>query len=379
MANQNEHPGLTTEYNQWLADVKSGIRQCQIKAAMSVNRDLLQLYWQLGHDIAIQQSEARWGDGLIARLSRDLTAEFPEMKGWSERNLRSIRNWYVSYSQYFEIRKQVVAELEAGVSEGDKSPENLAVPAPMPVTETPITSSFFSVPWGHHVVIMRKCKEMGKAMFYIEQTAENNWSRSTLEWQIESRLYERKGKAITNFAQTLPQPQSDLAQQLTKDPYVIDLMGIRQEMTEREIETHLNSHISRYLLELGKGFTFYGSQVKVEAGDGDFYIDQLFYHVRLHCFVVVELKAGKFKPEHVGQLNFYVSAVDAQLKMEQDNPTIGLLICKDKDDVVAEYSLRNVATPIGVSSMRIYDELMKDFKTSLPSVEDIENSLKAYR
>ena len=378
MANQRQIPIEAKEYNEWLANVKTGIRHCQIKAAISVNKDLLQMYWQLGHDIAIKQSEAKWGDGLIARLSRDLTAEFPEMKGWSERNLRSIRNWYSTYSQYFEIRKQVVSKLESSLSENETTTVNLEIANPKSTLETPIASNFFSVPWGHHVVIMQKCKDLDKAVFYIEQTVENNWSRSTLEWQIESQLYERKGKAITNFAHTLPLPQSDLAQQLTKDPYVIDLMGIRPEMTEREIESHLNSHILRYLLELGKGFTFYGSQIQVTAGNGDFYIDQLFYHVKLHCYVVVELKAGKFKPEHIGQLNFYVSAVDEQLKTEQDNPTIGLLICKDKDDVVAEYSLRNVATPIGVSSMRIYDDLMKEFKSSLPTVEDIENNLKDY-
>ena len=214
------------------------------------------------------------------------------------------------------------------------------------------------------------------AAFYMSQTIENNWSRSTLEWQIESDLYGRKGKAITNFSRTLPTPQNDLAQQITKDPYIIDLMGIRPEMTEREIEAHLNTQISRYLLELGKGFTYYGHQVKVQTGDDSFFIDQLFYHVKLHCYVVVELKATKFKPEHIGQLNFYVSAVDAQLRSENDNPTIGLLICKDKNDVVAEYSLRNVAAPIVVSSLKIYESLMEEYKSSLPSIEDIENELK---
>ena len=378
MANHRQAPVETKEYNEWLAHVKTGIRHCQIKAAISVNKGLLQLYWQLGHDITIKQSETKWGDGLIARLSRDLTAEFPEMKGWSESNLRRIKKWYQSYSGAFAIRAQVVPKLRSSHSEGETTTENLEIADSKSTLETPIASNFFSVPWGHHVVIMQKCKDLDKAIFYIEQTVENNWSRSTLEWQIESQLYERKGKAITNFSHTLPQPQSDLAQQLTKDPYVIDLMGIRPEMTEREIENHLNAHIARYLLELGKGFTFYGNQVQVTAGSGEFHIDQLFYHVKLHCYVVVELKTGKFKPEHIGQLNFYVSAVDEQLKTEQDNPTIGLLICKDKDDVVAEYSLRNVATPIGVSSMRIYDDLMKEYKSSLPSIEDIENSLKDY-
>ena len=187
-----------------MANVKTGIRHCQIKAAISVNKDLLQMYWQLGHDIAIKQSEAKWGDGLIARLSRDLTAEFPEMKGWSERNLRSIRNWYLTYSQYFGIRKQVVSKLESSLSENETTTVNLEIANPKSTLETPIASNFFSVPWGHHVVIMQKCKDLDKAVFYIEQTVENNWSRSTLEWQIESQLYERKGIVPPSITECRP-------------------------------------------------------------------------------------------------------------------------------------------------------------------------------
>ena len=197
-----------------------------------------------------------------------------------------------------------------------------------------------------------------------------------LDWQIDSKLYERQGKAISNFKRTLPTPQSDLAQQITKDPSVIDIMGVRQEMLERELEEHLDSHISKYLLELGKGFTYYGHQVHLRVGNEDFYIDQLFYHVRLHCYVVIELKATAFKPEHIGQLNFYVTAVNKLMCTEHDNPTIGLLICKDKNDVVAEYTLQGVESPIGISSIKIFDELTEDFKSALPSIEDIENELR---
>jgi predicted nuclease of restriction endonuclease-like (RecB) superfamily len=239
-----------------------------------------------------------------------------------------------------------------------------------------LEQDFFSVPWGHHILIMQRCKDMNKALFYVRQVVENNWSRTVLDWQIDSNLYERQGKAISNFKNTLPAPQSDLAQQITKDPYIIDIMGIRQDMEEREIEAHLDSHISQYLLELGKGFTYYGHQVHLNVGGEDFYIDQLFYHVRLHCYVVVELKATKFKPEHIGQLNFYVAAVDRQMRMQGDNPTIGLLICKDKNDIVAEYTLRGVETPIGVSSVEIYDQLTADYKSSLPTIEEIEAQLR---
>ena len=378
MANQRQIPIEAKEYNEWLANVKTGIRHCQIKAAISVNKDLLQLYWQLGHDIAIKQSEAKWGDGLIARLSRDLTAEFPEMKGWSERNLRRVKLWYPTYSQYVAIRTQVVSEIDTHALQTEELPTNKTSPIrTQVVSKLPqFENVFFSIPWGHHVMIMQKCKDIGAAIFYISQTVENNWSRSALEWQIESNLYERQGKAITNFSQTLPAPQSDLAQQLTKDPYIVDIMGIRQEMDEREIENYLDKHISRYLLELGRGFSYCGHQVPIKAGEDNYYIDQLFYHVKLHCYVVVELKATKFKPEHIGQLNFYVSAVDAQIKTEMDNPTIGLLICKDKNDIVAEYSLKNITSPIGVSSLKIYNELMEEYKSTLPTIEEIENSLR---
>lgn len=370
---------VNSEYHQWFVALKNSIRQCQIKAALNVNRELLSLYWQLGKEIVEKQKSSQWGDGFITQLSKDLTKEFPEMKGWSERNLRSIRNWYATYSQYFAIRKQVVSKIDDGVDEGVSEDKNVLPMLIQTVSDfTLLENVFFSIPWGHHVMIMQKCKDMNAAVFYISQTVENNWSRSTLEWQIESNLYGRQGKAVTNFNQTLPIPQSDLAQQLTKDPYIIDAMGIRPEMDERDIEAYLDSHISRYLLELGKGFTYYGHQVPVKAGEDNFYIDQLFYHVKLHCYVVVELKTTKFRPEHIGQLNFYVSAIDMQLKSDQDNPTIGLLICKDKNDVVAEYTLRNIASPIGVSSMKIYNELMKEYKSTLPTVEEIENSLKSY-
>ena len=356
------------EYKNWLGDLKQRIRHCQIKAAVKVNTELLQLYWQMGCDIVQKQKDAHWGEGFLKQLSHDLMEEFPKMAGWDERNLRRMRQWYSAYNQICTFRTQVVPEM----NENDNINRAQSVPD---LSFDKLPADFFSVPWGHHILIMQRCKEIDKALFYIRQTVENNWSRSALEWQITSDLYERQGRAITNFENRLPIPQSDLAQQMTKDPYVIDIMGIRQDMKEREIEQYLDAHISQYLLELGKGFTYYGHQVHLQVGKEDFYIDQLFYHVRLHCYVVVELKAVKFAPEHIGQLNFYVSAVDSQLRSAEDNPTIGLLICKDKDDVVAEYTLRNIESPIGVSSMQIYNELMDKYQSSLPSVEDIENEL----
>lgn len=338
-----------SEYNHWLGELKQRIRQSQIKAAVKVNTELIQLYWQLGDEIVERQQNAKWGDSFLKQLSKDLNEEFPKMKGFSYTNLRYIKQWYLHYNKELAICQQLVGDLQ---------------------------NEFFSIPWGHHILIMQRCKEMDKALFYIRKTLENNWSRSVLDWQIDSDLFERQGKAVSNFSLTLPKPQSDLAQQITKDPYIIDIMGVRQEMQERELEAHLDKHISQYLLELGKGFTYYGHQIQLKVGDEVFYIDQLFYHVRLHCYVVVELKATAFKPEHVGQLNFYVNAVNALMRSEGDNPTIGLLICKDKNDVVAEYTLQSVNSPIGVSSMKIYDQLTADYKSALPTTEEIEAEIR---
>ena len=364
---------ITSEYKNWICELKQRIRQSQIKAAVKVNTELLQLYWQMGSEIVERQQNAQWGDGFLKQLSADLITEFPEMKGFSYANLRYIKQWYLFYNNGITFCQQLVGKIDAAktkqvVSQLENEIRAQAVPQ--------LAETFFSVPWGHHILIMQRCKDMDKALFYIHKTVENNWSRSVLDWQIDSNLFEREGKAVSNFSLTLPKPQSDLAQQITKDPYIIDIMGVRQEMQERELEAHLDKHISQYLLELGKGFTYYGHQIQLKVGDETFYIDQLFYHVRLHCYVVVELKATAFKPEHVGQLNFYVNAVNALMRTEGDNPTIGLLICKDKNDVVAEYTLQSVNSPIGVSSMKIYDQLTSDYKSALPTTEEIEAEIR---
>ena len=357
---------INKEYAEWLKSLSQRFRQSQIKAAVKVNSELLKFYWSLGQDIVERDFENTYGSEFFKNLSLDLKEEFPETKGFSPTNLGYIKRFYILYSNAMKISPQV---------EGN-SPQtsNLSnYPQVGGNSELPI----FSVPWGHHKLLIDKfLKAPEKVLFYVQKIIENNWSRTVLDWQIDSNLYERQGKAISNFKRTLPTPQSDLAQQITKDPYVIDIMGVRQEMQERELEEHLDSHISKYLLELGKGFTYYGHQVHLRVGDEDFYIDQLFYHVRLHCYVVIELKATAFKPEHIGQLNFYVTAVNKLMCTEHDNPTIGLLICKDKNDVVAEYTLQGVDSPIGVSSVEIFDKLTEDFKSALPSIEDIENELR---
>ena len=337
-----------TDYKDWLQNLKGKIQQSQIKAAIQVNSELLRLYWQIGKDIVEKQAQAKWGDGFLQTLSADLCKEFPTMKGFSYRNLKSIRQWYLFYNQLDIIGKQLVSQLEV---------------------------SLFSIPWGHHIMIMQRCKNTQEALFYVHKTIENHWSRSVLEHQIALNLYVRQGKAITNFQHQLPPAMSDLAQELTKDPYVFDFLSITENYTEKELQQYLEDNMTKFLLELGKGFCFYGKQVHINVGGDDFYIDLLFYNAHLHCYVVVELKTTKFKPEHIGQLKFYVTAVNKQLRTEGDTPTIGLLICKDKNNVIAEYTLEDIHNPIGVSSYKLFDELSKDYQSSLPSIEEIEKRL----
>ena len=337
-----------TDYKDWLQNLKGKIQQSQIKAAIQVNSELLRLYWQIGKDIVEKQAQAKWGDSFLQTLSVDLRKEFPTMKGFSYRNLKSIRQWYLFYNQLDIIGKQLVSQLEV---------------------------SLFSIPWGHHIMIMQRCKNTQEALFYVHKTIENHWSRSVLEHQIALNLYVRQGKAITNFQHQLPPAMSDLAQELTKDPYIFDFLSITENYTEKELQQYLEDNMTKFLLELGKGFCFYGKQVHINVGGDDFYIDLLFYNAHLHCYVVVELKTTKFKPEHIGQLKFYVTAVNKQLRTEGDAPTIGLLICKDKNNVIAEYTLEDIHNPIGVSSYKLFDELSKDYQSSLPSIEEIEKRL----
>ena len=274
-------------------------------------------------------------------MSKDLKAEFPGMKGFSVRNLKYMRQWFQFWSVEPAIGQQLVAQ----------------------------------IPWGHNLVIIGKIKNVQEAIFYVQKTIQNNWSRAVLTHQIEGQLYQREGKAITNFEATLPKPQSDLAQQSVKDPYSFDFLMLREKHDERELETALTENITSFLLELGAGFSYLGRQYRLEVGGDEVFIDLLFYHVRLHCYVVVELKTVKFKPEFAGKLNFYISAVDGILKTEQDAPTIGILICKSKNDTVVEYALRDVNKPIGVSEYVITQQLPDELKSSLPSIEEIEAEL----
>ncbi len=331
-------------YKSWLKAVKQSFLQAQLKAATRVNSTLLEFYWQLGSDIVEKQKFSQWGEGFLAQLSQDLIAAFPDVKGFSIRNLQQICQWYRFWSPENAITLQAVAQL-------------------------------FQIPWGHNLVIISKCCTPQEALYYVQNTSKYGWSRNVLIHQIESNLYQREGKAISNFANTLPSPQSDLAQQTLKDPYIFDFLSLTQNYNERELEQGLVQHITQFLLELGAGFAYLGKQVPLSVGERDFYLDLLFYHARLHCYVVIELKTTDFEPEYAGKLNFYLKAVDEQLRLPGDNSSIGLLLCKSKDKLVAEYALSDIHKPIGISEYQLTQALPDNLKSSLPSIEEIEKEL----
>jgi predicted nuclease of restriction endonuclease-like (RecB) superfamily len=318
---------------------------------------MLNFYWELGADIVEKQPTAKWGDGFLKQLSSDLMAEFPDIHGFSISNLKYIKQWYLFYNHRDTISQQPVGQIKR--QNFAEIMKQLAV----------------QIPWGHNLVIISKCKKREEALFYLQKTMQNNWSRSVLTHQIESGLFNREGKAITNFQSTLPSPHSDLAQQTLKDPYKFDFLRLREEHDEKELEDALINHVTRFLLELGAGFSFIGRQYRIEIEGDEFFMDLLFYHVRLHCYVVVELKTVKFKPEFAGKLNFYVSAVDGTIKSDKDNPTIGILICKSKKNTVVEYALKDIHKPLGVSGYKISQNLPEELKSSLPSIEEIEAEL----
>jgi predicted nuclease of restriction endonuclease-like (RecB) superfamily len=327
-------------YVEWLADVKARVHAAQQRASLAVNNELLRLYWSIGRDIMERQSSGAWGDGILDQVSADLRAAFPSMKGFSRSNLKYMRAFAQAWPDP-EFGQQPVGQ----------------------------------IPWGHNVVLLTKLKDRNARIAYASAILQHGWSRAVLEHHLELRTVERQGKTINNFAQRLPKPQSDLAHESLKDPYRFDFLGLGDEAGEALLEGALVQHITKFLLELGAGFAYVGRQVHLEVGDEDFYLDLLFYHLKLRCYVVIEIKAVKFKPEHTGQLGFYLTAVDEQVKAPEDAPTIGLLLCKSKNKVVAEYALRDSNRPIGVAEYQLVEALPKDLEASLPSVEQIEREL----
>lgn len=333
-------PDISTGYNSFLQDLKLRIRAARTRAALAANRELVLLYWQIGRDILERQEREGWGAKIIDRLARDLRTEFPDMKGFSPRNMLFMRAFAEAYTDE-TIVKQLVSQL----------------------------------PWGHVVRLIQKVKSPEEREWYIRKAFEHGWSRDILVMQIESRLFHRQGKAINNFAATLPPLQSDLASQVLKDPYLFDFLSVGNEAHEREIERELVQHITSFLLELGAGFSYVGRQVHLEVEGEDFYIDLLFYHLKLRCYVVIELKATAFKPEYAGKLNFYLSAVDATMRHESDNPSIGLILCKDRKGLIAEYALKDISKQVGVSEYQLLSAIPEELKGSLPTIEELEAEL----
>jgi predicted nuclease of restriction endonuclease-like (RecB) superfamily len=362
-----------SSYASFILDIKQRIQQAQIKASVAVNHGLIELYWYIGSQIVEKQKSASWGDGFLQQMSKELCEEFPQIKGFSLRNLQFIRQWFTFWTvkQGNPIAKQLVSQLSAPT----KSQQAVDRLDSSEKWQQPV-AILSDVPWGHNLIIISKAKNHEEALFYAQKTIENNWSRAVLTHQIESGLYERSGKAINNFELTLPKPESDLAKQMLKDPYNFDFLTMTEKYNERDLENALTEQLSKFLLELGSGFAFIGRQYKITVEDEDFYIDLLFYHTKLHCYVVVELKAVKFQPEFAGKLNFYISAVNSLIKSKEDKPTIGLLICKEKKNTVVEYALSEVKTPIGVSEYELSKALPDEYKSSLPSIEEIEAELE---
>lgn len=383
------------DYKNWIFELKQKIQQSQIKAAIKVNSALLELYWEMGKEIAERNIENTYGSGFFKQLSKDLMIEFPNMKGFSESNLKFIKRFYLFYNQELTIRQQLANEFKkiqdhsnfhqvGGELKIDENSTFQQVAGKFRNNENSIRhqavadfpQKLFLIPWFHHVEIFTKCKNIEEAFFYVNKTIENGWSRSVLLNMISGNLYQSQGKAITNFSKTLPDYQSDLIKETLKDPYNFDFLQISANFKEKELENALIDNIQNFLIELGSGFAFVGKHVELKVGSQSFFIDLLFYHIKLKRYVVIELKSGNFEPEHAGKLNFYVTAVDKQFRDENDNATVGLIICKTKDDIIAEYSLTDLHKPLGISSYELRKILPENFKSSLPSIEEIENELK---
>lgn len=331
---------LPSDYPQFLAELKGHIRETQVRAALAVNSELVQLYWRIGYQILQRQQQQGWGAKVVDQLAQDLRQEFPEASGFSPRNLKYMRAFAVAWPE-LAIVQQAAAQ----------------------------------IPWFHNCLLLDKIKDSAERAWYVHQTVESGWSRNVLAAQVESGLYHRQGRAVSNFSRTLPAPQSELAQQILKDPYTFDFLSLGPEAQERDLERGLLEHVRSFLLELGKGFALVGSQYHLEVGGQDYYLDLVFYHLKLRCFVIIDLKMGEFKPEDSGKMNFYLSAADELLRHPTDQPTIGLILCKSQNRVVAEYALRGLSQPIGVAEWQLTTTLPAELRRSLPTMEELDAAL----
>ena len=373
------------DYAQWIQNLKARYKLSQIKAATQVNSEMLRFYWTLGRDIVARDAENRYGSGFYENLCRDLKEALPEASGFSRQNLQYMKRMYLLYSEDIENRPQL-----AGISEGrncqqlagtsaDENCPQLADISEDRNCQQPIDDAIFSIPWGHHLSIIDRYfskRETKAALFYVHKAMEEGWSRNVLKSFIDTNLHMRQGKALTSFARWLPSPESELAQELTRDPYIFDFTEMTGPYKERELKKALMANISRFLLELGAGFAYIGEEYRLNIGNTEQFIDLLFYNMRLHAYCVIEVKTGSFSPGDIGQLGTYMTAVNHILKKEQDNSTIGLLICKDKDNVLAQYALESSSQPIGVAEFQLTKFVPDEFKSVLPSIDEIELELK---
>ena len=344
---------VDAQYREWISEVSKRFHQSQIKAAVKVNDEMLRFYWQLGKELHDRKDKFSYGQSFYKTISRDLRRELPDVKSFSETNLRYMQKFAELYSEISNLPQ---------VGEDFRSEE---------------IEPLFAIPWGHHKIIIDKCNgNPKKALFFVNQVIQNNWSRAVLLNFLDTDLYERQGKAITNFNLTLPAMQSDLAQEITKDLYKFDFITLTQSYNEKELKDALMDNIQKFLLELGNGFAFVGREYRIEIGSTENFIDMLFYHIRLHCYVVVEVKVTEFESSYAGQLGTYVVAVNHQLKTEKDEPTLGLLVCKSKDDIKAQYALEASSQPLGVSAYELSKLIPENFKGSLPSIDEIESELR---
>ena len=345
--------GLPAGYHEFLEDIKTRVREAQVRATLSAHRELIDLYWYIGKSIVERQMAEGWGKSIVERFSRDMQTGFPGIEGFSRQNIWKMRGFYVAYTEGVSNLSQAVRDLDG----------------------TNLPQAVREIPWGHNIELLSKVKDPLQRLWYAKMAVEHGGSRAVLVHQIETGLFERQGKAVTNFKRTLPPSQSDLAQQSLKDPYTFDFLTLADGFRERELEKGLLDHIQRFLLELGVGFAFVGRQVHLEVEEEDFYVDLLFYHLRLRCYVVIELKNTPFKPEYAGKMNFYLSAVDDRLRHKDDQPSIGMILCKSHKKLIAEYALRDSHKPIGVSAYKLTKALPEKLKGTLPTIKDLEAEL----
>ena len=357
---------MNQNYFNWIQDIKFRIRSAQLKASVAVITEMIRLYWDIGKSIVEKQTAHSWGSKVVEQMAKDLKNELPDTNGFSRSNLFAMRKFYHFYkdveivfpkqnlSQNVEFQDdKIVQQVDGQLNEN---------------------SILCKIPWQHHISILSKCKKYEEAIFYINQTIQNNWSRNVLEIQLNSKLIERQGKAPNNFEHTLPKHQSDLAKEIFKDPYKFDFLTIESEIQELQLEKQLTDNITSFLLELGKGFAFVGRQYPLLVGNKERKLDLLFYHLKMHCYIVIDLKMEDFEPEFAGKMNYYLTAVDKQVKTEQDNPSIGIILCKSKDKIEVEYALQDINKPMGISAF-LFSELPLNLKKNMPTVEELENQL----